>query len=139
VPYALVATQYSKANAMRLTQLTVTRPRQYADRVRAYKMFLDGQLVGEIRANQTVKVNVPPGVTRFQAKVDWCMSKPFFLDGLSDGDVIETRNSFSHKLWIPFIPIIYSLFKRDEYIALSRVDAASLIGEGRDEVPQKIA
>jgi hypothetical protein len=48
--------------------------RGYA-RLRSYRVFIDGALVGRIAANQTLSFPVTPGEHRLRVKVDWTGSR----------------------------------------------------------------
>ncbi len=101
-----------------MRKITIIRPKQWADRVRAYRLYVDGQPVGKIKRDEAVSLEIADDAQVFEAKVDWCSGPPVSLKGLSDGAQINVRNTFSHKLWIPFIPLWYSIFKRDQYLTI---------------------
>ena len=69
-----------------MASLTIVRDSGYADRIRAYRVILDGQKIGEIRNGETKQFPIAPGRHRIALKVDWCGSKPV------DFTVTETDN-----------------------------------------------
>jgi len=104
--------------------VTLHRKRQWADRTRAYSIKLNGETVVQMRANDTIELPIPDGAQTLTAHVDWCSSRELDVSVLSDGTKIAVHNAFSHKLWIPFIPVWYVLFKRNDYITLELDEAA---------------
>jgi hypothetical protein len=59
-----------------MTNLTVVRDSGYADRLRAYKIMLDGVVIGTIRNGETKTFPIIPGSHSLSLKIDWCGSKP---------------------------------------------------------------
>ena len=57
--------------------LRITRTSQYANKLRAYSIFVDGTRVGKIKDGETVTYLVSPGSHTIQARIDWCRTKPF--------------------------------------------------------------
>lgn len=57
------------------TQITVTRKTSYADRLRAYKVVIDGEAVGAVRARKSVTIPVAPGKHSLEIRIDWCGSE----------------------------------------------------------------
>lgn len=51
------------------------RTRGYADRVRAYRVVLDGVVVGRIKRGQSLSVEADPGHHELHLAVDWCRSR----------------------------------------------------------------
>jgi len=58
-----------------MAALTIVRDSGYADRMRAYKVILDGAVIGEIRNGETKEFRVTPGEHQLSLKIDWCGSK----------------------------------------------------------------
>ena len=56
--------------------LRITRTSQYANKLRAYSIFLDGARVGKIKDGETVTYPLSPGSHTVQARIDWCRTKP---------------------------------------------------------------
>jgi hypothetical protein len=59
-----------------MTNLTVVRDSGYADRLRAYKIVLDGVVIGTIGNGETKTFPIVPGPHSLSLKIDWCGSKP---------------------------------------------------------------
>ena len=57
------------------TQITVQRMTSYADRLRAYKVKIDGVVVGSVRAGDSATIPVSPGRHSLQLRIDWAGSE----------------------------------------------------------------
>jgi len=57
-----------------LCEVTVSRVTSYADRLRAYKIKVDGVVHGTVRASETVSFTVPEGDHVLSLAIDWCGS-----------------------------------------------------------------
>ena len=60
-------------------KLVVVRPRQWADRFRKYRIYVDGERVAEIRSGETQEILVKDGPHEIWTKVDWCISNKIVL------------------------------------------------------------
>ena len=54
--------------------IRIKRNSGYADRMRAYKLILDENAIGEIKNGQEITLEVPKGNHQLYLKVDWCRS-----------------------------------------------------------------
>lgn len=52
----------------------LSRDRQWRDRLRSYRVYVDGIRVARIRAGQTITLPVDTGEHRLQVRIDWCRS-----------------------------------------------------------------
>ena len=52
--------------------IRLKRDSGYADRMRAYKVILDGKEVTKIRNGQQIELDVAPGNHEVYLKIDWC-------------------------------------------------------------------
>jgi hypothetical protein len=59
---------------MAIGTLIITRPRQYADRLRRYRIILDGREVGQLKASEELRVELPEGEHWMVARIDWARS-----------------------------------------------------------------
>lgn len=53
----------------------IHRENQFTDAVRAYQIYVDGEMKGEIRRNSTEDFFVMEGTHRISLKIDWCGSR----------------------------------------------------------------
>lgn len=61
-------------------RLTITRHHARVDAIRAYRVLLDGNNVGEIGNDSSIELSVRPGVHEVYLKVDWCQSQVLSID-----------------------------------------------------------
>jgi hypothetical protein len=101
------------------TQITVRRATSYADRLRAYKIMLDGVLVGPVRARQSVTIPVAPGRHSLVLRIDWCGSEEIPFE-VHPGEHITFECGSSLTGWRIFLGIVYVLFRTREYLWLRR-------------------
>jgi hypothetical protein len=98
--------------------ITLQRDSGYADRLRAYTVVLDGEVVGKIKNGQRLELNVTPGEHQLHLKIDWCRSN--FVDFQFEGAPVafECGSNFRRKK-LPGA-IFYVTFGRHKYIWLER-------------------
>jgi hypothetical protein len=64
--------------------INITREQGYnADRRRPYSVFVDGELVLQIREGESKQITVPPGAHSLSVRLDWCRSNTFTFDAES--------------------------------------------------------
>lgn len=93
-----------------MAKLTVTRPKQWKDKMRSYKVLISNQDAVSIESGQTFSLDVPNEAFTIQAKIDWTSSPILDLD-LSDGRSAKVEiksNMDSFALWIVAILAIVS-------------------------------
>ena len=54
--------------------LTIVRESSTVNGTRAYKVVLDGDVVGKVKNGETVEFELPPGQHTLHLKIDWCRS-----------------------------------------------------------------
>ena len=57
-----------------MSTLVVRRPSTYRDRVRIYKVLVDGKEVGKIGNDSVMEFDISPGTVTVKGKIDWCSS-----------------------------------------------------------------
>ena len=62
-----------------MAELFIRRARAYADALRAYKVFVDGEPRGAVRQGDELKLEVAPGPHTVQMRIDWCSSPELFV------------------------------------------------------------
>src|SRR5687767_7984917 len=60
--------------------IELQRGSAYTDRLRAYKVLVDGREVGQIKNGQTESFTVEPGRHEVMLKIDWATSPPVTID-----------------------------------------------------------
>lgn len=118
-PYAApkaFRTNVAEGNAI----IRVTRTTSYADRIRAYRIVIDGQEVARVRAGQSVDIPATLGAHTVVARVDWCGS-PTLNCNTHQGEVIQLECGSNLRGLRVFLAIVYTLFLHNQYLTLVRV------------------
>lgn len=102
--------------------IKIKRDSGFVDKIRAYKIVLDGDVVGKIMEGEHIEIDVAPGNHQVYLKIDWCKSNTV------EFEVSETMLDFEcgsslrgERFWLPFIELIYITFKRNQYLWLRKV------------------
>jgi len=90
------------------------------DKVRAYRIELDGQAVGRINAGQTVEIRVATGEHSIVAKIDWCGSPPLNFD-IREGETLQFECGSNLQGLRIFLALVYVFFLRHQYLTLTRI------------------
>jgi cold shock CspA family protein len=96
--------------------IRITRESGYADVLRAYKVVLDGKVIGTIRDGQQVEFDVAPGRHQLQLKIDWCRSN--IVDFEVDGGTVEFECGSNVGGCNGMMAIYYVVFLSGEYLWL---------------------
>jgi hypothetical protein len=99
--------------------IRLKRATQYADKHRAYKVVLDGLVVGEIRDGEAREFSVPQGPHTFWLKIDWCSSNKLDFES-NDGDLDFECGNPRRGLALTLAPLS-ALFSRSVYLQLRKV------------------
>lgn len=144
--------------------ITITRNNEFINRLRPYRIYMDGKPLGKIANGKTMEFTVPAGTHTLQAKIDWCAS-PELSFSVWDGNtasfhvggfkgarifipaatgliVIQIVLSFffdSNWLSIPSLIILAFLIYiftigRNRYLTLSETNTADLLKSEEDAV-----
>ena len=84
------------------------------DKLRAYKVLVDGAEVGTIKQGTTESFPVAPGTHDVQLKIDWALSPIVTVDVPAGGTVRLTCRPKAN----PFTVIWYSTVGRKSYLRL---------------------
>lgn len=98
--------------------IVISRPKQFADLIRDYKILVDGQEVAVIGAGKKIQLQLPENASTLVAKIDWCGSNEISVSELVHDVELEVKNSFAHLIWFPFVPMYYIVFARHKYLQL---------------------
>jgi hypothetical protein len=96
--------------------IRIKRDTGYADRVRAYKVVLDGNVIGEIKNGQQVEFDVAPGKHQLNLKIDWCRSN--IVDFEINQSTVEFECGSNLRGFKILLAIFYVTFLRSKYIWL---------------------
>jgi len=99
--------------------LKIRRYSTWQDKIRKYKIVLDGNTLGKISDGETLEFPISNGKHELTLKIDWCRSQKLTFDK-KDDDVEFECASNSQGLNI-FLGILYVTFKYNEYISLKQI------------------
>lgn len=97
--------------------ITVTRTRQWANKARGVKLFLNGEAVGKIRDGKSQTFRVKPGLHSLEAKVDWCRTQPLQLR-IADGGSALVEVGCNAMGWKLLLVTWYALVDTKNYLYL---------------------
>lgn len=87
--------------------------------IRAYKVVLDGNVIGKIKNGQQLELDIAPGKLQLNLKIDLCRSNIVVFEVNQDTIEFECGSNLrGFKLPLMFI---YPLFLRSKYIWLKSV------------------
>src|SRR5262245_49871573 len=88
----------------------------WQDRLRSYKVVLDGEVVGSIGWGEDKVFDVSPGSHTVQLRIDWCRSEAIVVD-VRDGERAQLKCHGRS----PLLAMYWVTFARNRYIALERL------------------
>jgi hypothetical protein len=100
------------------TSISLTRDSGYADKVRDYRVMLDGGEIGRIADGECKTFAVPPGKHALRLKIDWCGSNTVDFD-LSAGGNATFRCGSSLRGARLVLGLYYSIIARNRYLWLA--------------------
>jgi hypothetical protein len=81
------------------SKLSIVRRGGFADSLRPYKIFANGEQVGTIKKNSVLHLDVPSGTIKVEARIDWGESEPLTITA-APGQTIEIEVSNHWGLWL---------------------------------------
>jgi hypothetical protein len=102
---------------METGRLTIKRPRQYADMIRRYGIFVDGALAGTMKAGEELALNIPTGEHQVVARIDWCGSNVLNVTVRPD-ETTEVEVGSNAMTWAGLLALYYVTFARSKYLYL---------------------
>ncbi|MBS1919519.1 MAG: hypothetical protein JST17_04620 [Bacteroidetes bacterium] len=92
------------------TKIIIRRSSEWMNRLRNFKVIINGTEAGSLKNGATEEFSVEPGSNSIQCKVDWYSSKPFTIE-VKEGETLYLRVGSGMKLYWPFfIAIIVGVF-----------------------------
>ena len=96
-----------------MSQITVKRSSEYANKLRKIQLVLDDQVIDEIEDGEIKTIKVKPGKHILKAKIDWCQSNEIVFN-INEGEDKE----FFLKGTSPLLALYYITFGKDKYLQL---------------------
>jgi hypothetical protein len=110
-------------------ELTVSRsPQRWPDRLRGYRLVVDGKSVASLKRGQSVSVPVQPGHHRIWMRIDWCRSRILDVE-LGDNERVVLTCRSGVRLWLLLFPV-YLTVLRARYISLEQERREPLMDTG---------
>ncbi len=111
---------------MSAARVVLTRPPQFADKTRKYRVFVDDVQVGTLGRGERLELPVAPGEHRMVLRVDWVSSNTLAFRAAEGEDVhVEGGNAVGiapgaslKTLWKTFKALTVA---RDTYLYLKRL------------------
>ncbi len=100
--------------------IELERTKAWTDKLRAYKVTVDGAEVGTIKQGTTESFTVAPGAHEVQLKIDWALSPPLTVDVPAGATVALTCRPRANVLTI----LWYSTLGRKHYLRLEPAASA---------------
>ncbi len=114
-PQMLTSSHLSEGSMLRITRGT-----SYADRLRAYKIRIDGKTVGTIRAKETKDISIVPGEHDVVITIDWARSNIVKISAM-EGKVVEMECGSNLVGWRLMLILVYVTFLRHKYLWLRTI------------------
>lgn len=100
-------------------EIILSRDSGWTDRIRKYRILIDGQQAAEIANGQTIRLNVPPGPHTLQARIDWARTGVVSFNGEASDNVFQIRSNL--RGWKVLLAGIYA-FIPSRWIRLEKAD-----------------
>ncbi len=100
-----------------MSAIIVKRGSSYTDRFRQYKIFLDGKVIGKVKAGTIFEAQVSEGLHKLVIKIDWGRSNyQEFSVGPRESAYFECGSNLIG--WKGFLAIFYITFMPHKYLWL---------------------
>lgn len=98
-------------------EIEVTRPKQFADMARDYRLLVDGK-EAVIKRGTTQRITLPEGSKTLKASIDWCSSPEFNVSDIRTGKIV-VKNAFSSNFFKSiFLPLYYISLGKNRYLKI---------------------
>jgi len=98
--------------------IELIRPKQFQDKIRNYHLYVDGKKFVKVTPNSTQVISIPSYAKYIQAKIDWCSSPKFYLDG-SEFKRLTVKNSMGGGFFKALVlPLYYLTFAKSKYLKI---------------------
>ena len=104
--------------------ISISRPGGFADLIREYRILVDGEERGQLKAGGTTEIPVSAAQHTVEARIDWCGSLPCHVTTRKGSTTFLNADSKLRGLWILF-GFVYATVLRNRYLTLYEVPAAS--------------
>lgn len=91
-----------------MTKINIQRSSEYINRIRSYRIYIDGKKVGTIENGEIKEFEVEEGNHIIEARIDWCGSPKVAVEIKNDEIKKLKVSGFYLSKWI--FPIFFFLF-----------------------------
>jgi hypothetical protein len=98
--------------------IELVRPKQFQNKIRNYHLYVDGKKITELTPNSSQVVSIPDYSKYIQAKIDWCSSPKYYLDGSSSKKLIVKNSMDGGLLKTLILPVYNITFGKNKYLAI---------------------
>ncbi|MBC3880676.1 hypothetical protein H8K35_02855 [Undibacterium sp. LX40W] len=99
-------------------EILVHRPSQYQDKIRDYRLFVDGVFLTKIKPNSQTVLNIPDDAKQLQAKIDWCTSAMFMVNEIKSNRITIKNTYGDHLAKALLMPLYYISLGRKQYLTI---------------------
>ncbi|MBN4071946.1 hypothetical protein JYT83_00860 [bacterium AH-315-F18] len=99
-----------------MPNLTVLRDNGWTDKIRNYRILVDGIEIGSLGEGAKLKHPISEGPHVIEAKIDWCGSHPLEFSTTTEDQTVVVKSGL--RGWRVFLSIYYITFGRRNYITL---------------------
>ncbi len=101
-----------------MATLVVRRDKGYADRIRKYRILVDGVEIGKLGEEESIRKEISEGPHVVEAKIDWCGSQPLELNAQPGEEAVIVRSAL--RGWRVMLGLLYVFFLRRHYLVVER-------------------
>jgi len=83
-----------------MARLILKRPSKWLDAMRSYKIYVDGQRIGEIHNDETKEFEITPGQHTIKVKIDFLSSKSLRFEVKKDDENLKMLVKNNTKIWL---------------------------------------
>jgi hypothetical protein len=99
-------------------EIEVTRPKQFADLTRNYRLLADGKEVAVIERGTSQNITLPPDSKTLTAYIDWCYSPEFAVSDIHDGRIVVKNAFASNPLKALLLSLYFVLLGKHKYLKI---------------------
>lgn len=97
----------------------INRENVYIDRLRSYKIIIDGKCYDKIKDGEIKNINIGPGNHTIYLTIDWCKSNKIDFN-ISENETIAFECGNSMNGWRIIISLLYVTFLKNKYLWIRR-------------------
>ena len=97
-----------------MAEIVVRRAPAWGDKLRAYRIFVNGEARGTVSENGEARIAVGPGRNVVRMKIDWCWSPAVDLD--VEAGTVRTLECGPNAH--PLLALVYITFLKNRYLWL---------------------